>query len=62
MTAWPRSQSAWLAMLLIALAGLRCAANAETLEVTGYVGVLGEWELTVRVTTDPAEARNTPER
>ena len=43
MTAWPRSQSAWLAMLLIALAGLRCAANAETLEVTGYVGVLGEW-------------------
>src|SRR5690242_4714253 len=51
MTASPRSQLAWMAMLLVALTGLKSMANAETLEVTGYAGVLGEWELTARVTT-----------
>ena len=50
MTARQRTTSAGLAVLLGALIGLESAASAETLEVTGYAGVLGEWELTARVT------------
>jgi hypothetical protein len=34
---------------LLGSAGARSPANAETLEVTGYAGVLGEWEVTARV-------------
>jgi hypothetical protein len=36
-----------------------CAvARAETLELTGYAGVLGEWEITVNVTpTGPASKK-----
>lgn len=34
----------------IALLGLAAAARAESREVTGQAGVLGEWELTANVT------------
>jgi hypothetical protein len=44
-------------MLLVALAVLTSTANAETLEVTGYAGVLGEWELTARVTASSGAAK-----
>jgi hypothetical protein len=37
---------------LIALAALASSARAESLEVLGYAGVLGEWELTATVTDD----------
>jgi hypothetical protein len=36
-------------LLLVALAALASSARAESLEVRGYAGVLGEWELTARV-------------
>lgn len=36
--------------LLISLAALATPAGAELLQVIGYVGVLGEWELTATVT------------
>jgi hypothetical protein len=39
-------------VLLILLAGLAAPARAEPLEVLGYAGVLGEWELTATVTED----------
>jgi hypothetical protein len=61
MTVRPRSAvplTAWLAIPLVALAGLGARANAETLEVTGYVGVLGEWELTARVMAGGASAKD----
>jgi len=38
------------ALPALALTGLCAAARAETLEVTGYAGVLGEWEITASVT------------
>jgi hypothetical protein len=47
-------RAAWVAVPLVVLAGL---ASAETLEVTGYAGVLGEWELTGRVTTASAKVK-----
>jgi hypothetical protein len=37
---------------LILLAALAAPARAEPLEVLGYAGVLGEWELTATVTQD----------
>lgn len=43
----------WLPAL--ALTGFFTAAQAETLELVGYAGVLGEWEITASVTpTGPA--------
>jgi hypothetical protein len=40
---------------LILLAGLASPARAEPIEVLGYAGVLGEWELTASVTEDGAQ-------
>lgn len=37
-------------ILLIALAGVAAPANAQSLQVIGYSGYLGEWELTATVT------------
>lgn len=61
MIARPRSalaSTAWLAVPVIALAGLGATASADTLEVTGYAGVLGEWELTARITTGAAGTKD----
>lgn len=35
---------------LIVLSGLATTADAQSLQVIGYAGVLGEWELTANVT------------
>jgi len=40
------------AMQLAVLGALATPAGAETREVVGYAGVLGEWELTANVTGD----------
>src|SRR5262249_47610019 len=40
------------AMQLAVLGALATPASAETREVIGYAGVLGEWELTANVTGD----------
>jgi hypothetical protein len=40
------------AMQLAVLGALATPAGAETREVIGYAGVLGEWELTANVTGD----------
>jgi hypothetical protein len=40
--------------LLIALGALAAPARAQSLEVLGYAGVLGEWELTANVTGNGA--------
>ena len=51
------------ALLLLAAAfgalGAQAAAPArsQSLEVTGYAGVLGEWELTARLVTERVSAR-----
>jgi hypothetical protein len=37
-------------ILLIALGGLAAPANAQSLQLVGYSGYLGEWELTATVT------------
>jgi hypothetical protein len=37
-------------LLLIALGALGSPARGQSLEVVGYAGVLGEWELTANVT------------
>ncbi len=41
---------------LIVLSGIATTADAQSLQVIGYVGVLGEWELTATVT------QKTPDR
>lgn len=41
-------------ILLTALSALAAAAPARSLEVFGYAGVLGEWELTAAVTESTA--------
>ena len=41
-------------MLLVALGALAAPARSESLQVTGYAGVLGEWELTATVGSAPA--------
>jgi hypothetical protein len=41
-------------LLLVALGALAAPARSETLQVTGYAGVLGEWELTATVVTGKA--------
>jgi hypothetical protein len=44
-------------LLLIALGALAAPARSESLQVTGYAGVLGEWELTATVVTERASQR-----
>jgi hypothetical protein len=44
-------------LLLVALAALAAPARGESLQVTGYAGVLGEWELTATVVTERASQR-----
>jgi len=44
-------------LLLLALGALAAPARSETLQVTGYSGVLGEWELTATVVTERASQR-----
>ena len=44
-------------LLLIALGALGSPARSQSLEVTGYAGVLGEWELTANVTEKEASQR-----
>jgi len=44
-------------VLLIVLAALATPAGAQSREVFGYAGVLGEWELTATV-TEKASGRN----
>ena len=44
-------------LLLVALGALAAPARSETLQVTGYAGVLGEWELTATVATGRASQR-----
>ena len=44
--------------VVLALIGLCTAARAETLELVGYAGVLGEWEVTASVVpTGPASKK-----
>jgi hypothetical protein len=44
-------------LILIALAASAAPARSESLQVTGYAGVLGEWELTATVVTRKASQR-----
>ena len=44
-------------LLLIALSALAAPARGESLQVSGYAGVLGEWELTATVVTAKASQR-----
>jgi hypothetical protein len=44
-------------LLLLALGALTAPARSEALEVTGYAGVLGEWELTATVVAQKASQR-----
>jgi hypothetical protein len=37
-------------MISVVAGGLATTANAESVEMTGYAGVLGEWELTASLT------------
>jgi hypothetical protein len=42
----------------VALLGFRAAAHAQSREVTGQAGILGEWELTATVTQGNTGATN----
>ena len=44
-------------LLLVALSALAAPARSESLQVTGYAGVLGEWELAATVVTEKASQR-----
>jgi hypothetical protein len=44
-------------LLLLALGALATPARSESLRVTGYAGVLGEWELAATVVTQKASQR-----
>jgi hypothetical protein len=44
-------------LLLAAVGALAAPARSESLQVTGYAGVLGEWELTATVATGKALQR-----
>jgi len=44
-------------LLLVALGAVAAPARGESLQVTGYAGVLGEWELTATVVMEKASAR-----
>lgn len=41
----------------LAVTGFGAAARTETLELTGYAGVLGEWEITASVTPTGAAGK-----
>jgi hypothetical protein len=43
-------------VLLVALGALSTPARSESLQVTGYAGVLGEWEMTATIDSVPAMA------
>ena len=43
--------------LLIVLGALATPASAQSLQVLGYAGVLGEWELTANVTGKTSRPR-----
>ena len=43
-------------LVLVALGALSIPARSESLQVTGYAGVLGEWEMTATVGSAPATA------
>jgi hypothetical protein len=44
-------------LFLVALGALAAPARSQSLEVTGYAGVLGEWELTATVAPGKASQR-----
>ena len=44
-------------LFLVALGALATPARSQSLEVTGYAGVLGEWELTATVAAGKASQR-----
>ena len=44
-------------LLLIAFSALAAPARSESLQVTGYAGVLGEWELTATVVPEKGSQR-----
>ena len=44
-------------LLLIAFSALAVPARSQSLQVTGYAGVLGEWELTANVVEKEASHR-----
>lgn len=44
-------------LLLLALGALAAPARGDSLQVTGYSGVLGEWELTATVVAERASQR-----
>lgn len=44
-------------LFLIALGALAAPARSESLQVTGYAGVLGEWELTATAVSGKASQR-----
>ncbi|TAJ90875.1 hypothetical protein [Reyranella sp.] len=52
MTAWLPlpGRVAKAALLAAGLIGFGATANGESLQITGYIGVLGEWELTGNLT------------
>ena len=45
-------------LLLMALGALAAPARSELLQVTGYAGVLGEWELAATVVTEKGVPAN----
>ncbi|MFO1162287.1 MAG: hypothetical protein U1E60_25840 [Reyranellaceae bacterium] len=51
-----RRRSVRALLLPVILGGLATAAKAESLELTGYAGVLGEWELTAELTAKGSDA------
>ncbi|MBI2741280.1 MAG: hypothetical protein HYX38_32690 [Rhodospirillales bacterium] len=53
MSTRPSVVSAWV--LAVAASCLATAAGADSLELNGYAGVLGEWELTATVTATSSD-------
>lgn len=53
MNARPSIVSAWV--LAVAASCLATTAGADSLELNGYAGVLGEWELTATVTATSSD-------
>jgi hypothetical protein len=45
-------------LLLVAFGALAAPARGESLQVSGYAGVLGEWELTATVVAERASQRS----
>jgi hypothetical protein len=42
-------------MISVVAGSLATTANAESVEMTGYAGVLGEWELTASLTATASD-------